>query len=632
MKKTTSLAVASALTVSILAGGIAPVSFAEEEDVYTEDGSAEDMEEYGEEDEESGIDDDVIEDEVPSDVESSYEETVIDDSAIDESALNDATVPDEDGEQAPSSEAVNTNIIQHIVVEGLTTLKESDFRKMITHTKEGERYSKDNVKADLETITKSGSVQNVRARTIISNGELYVVFEATELAEVSEVVIVGNSLIDSKDILGKLLTQPKREFSKENVNKDVEMIKNLYAEKGYIAMVADVNNTNGKVTFNVLEAKVEKIVYSGNKRTKEWVIEKFADGAVKKDEYLTTSAIQTLYTRLMASGLFEEVGIDAEGGSQPNLVILQVAVKEAKTGQWNLGGAYSSQYKAQVVGGVSDNNINGEAKTINFDFGIGKERKTFTFSYIDPFVAKSDTAMRFDLYRTGRNIDNGHFEYDETRTGGTIGMVRPISKDRRTKFFADFDVDFIHVEDKNGRKLQDLKSNTLTLGISNDQRDNPVDPTQGTYVRGGITASSKVFGSDNNFTKFFVDFRNYTKLAAKDVLAARLAVNYSPNDIPYVEQFGIGGIDSVRGLNEDAQKGNKSVLASLEYRHKFNNNLQGVVFVDAGKAWSDIVDNAMKVAYGVGMRVKTGMGMLRFDVAKTPGESVKYMFGIGHSF
>ncbi len=528
-------------------------------------------------------------------------------------------------------EVNNSNIVRHIVIDGVESIRAQDIRKLVKSTKNGEQYSKESVKADLANIIGSGAVQDARARTIMSNGELYVVFEIQEISDVTEVVITGNTLIPSDEIKSQLLTQSNRAFIKENVDKDVATIKDLYSKKGYIAIVGGVNNTKGKVTFRVMEAKVEDIRFSGNKRTKEWLLEKVSGYSIKKGDYLTSSAIESLYTNLMSLGIFEAVSIDAGAGSADDLVVLNVEIKEARTGQWNLGGAYSTQYKLQAVGGVSDNNVKGEGKRISFDFGLGKKRNTFSFSYVDPYYKKTDTTVFFDLYRSFKDIDD-HIRYDETRTGGTIGMIKPISKDKRTKFFADFDIDFIKVKDTDGNKLQNLKSNTLTLGIMRDERDDATDPHKGSYLRAGVTHSSKIFGSDATFTKLFAEARHYTQIAARDVLAARLSLNYSPDHIPYVEQFTVGGADSVRGIDEDAQHGNKSVIASLEFRHTFNKNIQGVVFADAGKAWSDAVNNALKVAYGVGIRVKTAMGILRLDAAKANGESVKYMFGIGHTF
>ena len=70
----------------------------------------------------------------------------------------------------------------------------------------------------------------------------------------------------------------------------------------------------------------------------------------------------------------------------------------------------------------------------------------------------------------------------------------------------------------------------------------------------------------------------------------------------------------------------------MELRHDISSKVQGVVFIDAGKAWSEEVSNSFKVAAGLGLRIKTAMGILRLDAAKSGGEGIKYMFGIGQSF
>ena len=121
-------------------------------------------------------------------------------------------------------------------------------------------------------------------------------------------------------------------------------------------------------------------------------------------------------------------------------------------------------------------------------------------------------------------------------------------------------------------------------------------------------------------------------MSKRDVLAARTVINYSPDNLPGVEQFTIGGSSTVRGLKEDEQRGDKSVLATVELRHNFNKNLQGVAFVDAGKAWSDKVKNDVATSVGLGLRVSTALGMLRLDMAKAESESPKCLFGIGQSF
>lgn len=542
------------------------------------------------------------------------------------------TEPQKDTAQpVAESQQENHDIVQHIIVEGNQTVPQDAILKYVTNTKVGDLYSKEVVKKDLEAISQSGIVQKVSARSIQNNGELYIVFTVAELSDIKTLTLDGNTLIPKEDILPKLICKPGDKFEKSSVEADIETIKKMYSDKGYIAIVSNVNNTDGDVTFHIQEAKIENIAYEGNKKTKSWVMDKIVGDTFKKGEFLTVNALQKAYRDLQETGFFKTVNIEAKDGSEKGKVIINIKVDEDKTGEWRLGGGYSNQYKAELVGGVSDKNIGGTAKSVNLDFGVGKGKNSYELSFVDPYYKGTDTSVYFNLFKNSRDIDNAYGEYTENHTGGEIGFNKPISADKKTSFFASFNVDKIDVDkDRAAANVNDVNDNTLTIGVRHDTRDK--GQVEGTVTEAAVSTSQEFLGSDNNFTKFMTGVKNYARLSAKDVLASRLSFNYSPDDIPAVEQFSIGGANSVRGLDEDEQKGNKSVLATLELRHDLSDTVQGVVFVDAGKAWNDSIDNAMKVGTGLGLRIKTAMGILRLDAAKSGGNSVKYMFGIGQSF
>lgn len=519
--------------------------------------------------------------------------------------------------------------VKHIIVEGNTTLKEEDILKLVTNTQVDSVYSKDNVKKDLEAIAGAGIVQSVKARAVQNNGDLYIVFEVEELSEIKSIQITGNTLVDTEEISNALVSKAGEQFNKETVEKDIENIKALYSDKGYMAIVSEVNNDNGDVKYTIAEARIESVVYEGNTKTKEWVLDKITGKRLKKGEFLTTKALQNVYKDLAVTGFFKDIHINADEGSSKGNVVLKIKVTEDKSGEWNLGGGYSDSYKAEIVGGIRDKNLNGEAKSIGYDFGFGKDRNHFSLTYYDPYWKKSDTAVYGKIFKSQKDVDNAYAKYTEKHTGGTIGFSKPISADNKTKMHTNFTADKIEADNKSGHHINDLQDNHITVGVVHDSREE--DQISGTVVEGAMTVSHSLFGSGSDYTKFMAGVKNYVELSAKDVLASRLQVNYSPDNLPDVAQFSVGGADSVRGLDEDAQKGNKSVLASLELRHQLSKTVQGVVFVDAGKAWSDAVENSLKVASGLGLRINTAMGMLRLDIANA-GEGMKYMFGIGQSF
>ena len=533
-------------------------------------------------------------------------------------------------ENAPITVGNENEVVKHILIEGNMNLPKEDILKLITHTQVDAPYTKEAVKEDLKAISNSGVVQKVKARAIQNNGELYIVFDVVETSEIKSIEIKGNTLIETNKLMELLVSKPEEQFNQENVEKDIDNIKQAYRDAGYIAIVSDVNNTDGNVTYNIAEAKIENVIYTGNTKTKDWVLDKITSKSLKKGDFLTTKALQKVYDDLASTGFFKSVKVDANDGSRKGNIVLNIGVEEDKTGEWSLGGGYSDTYKAQIVGGIRNKNLNGEAKSIGFDFGFGKGKNNFSLSYVDPYWKKSDTKVYAEIFNSSKDVDTNYAKYKEKRIGGTIGFSKPITQDKKTHMYMNATINHITTDYEAGAKVDGIKENTITLGVVHDTRDE--GQISGTVVEGAVTTSQKFFGSDDSYTKFFAGIKNYAELSAKDVLASRLQFNYSPNNLPYVSQFTIGGADSVRGLDEDAQRGNKSVLASVELRHDISKTVQGVVFVDAGKAWSEEIDNSLKVAAGLGVRIKTAMGILRLDAAKAGGEGWKYMFGIGQSF
>lgn len=542
-----------------------------------------------------------------------------------------AVNPDTQKEAISKLVPVTSGTVKHILISGNKDIPSDTFLKLVTHTKVGEEYNRDAVIQDVQAIADAGLTQSTRVKTMMNNGELYVVFEVKELAEVQSVNFTGNTLIPSDKLLAAIATQKGEKFSQKTAKDDMERIRTAYAKLGYVAVVSGVNNDDGVVTFLVREAKVDGIVYQGNDKTKTWVLEKLTAPYIKAGDYLRNDRLQGLYNSIANSGYFGGVKIDvADVPNKPGAVTLIVTVKETSTGAWNIGGAYSDTYGAEAVGGIYDKNLGGTAKSLNLDFGVGTERDHYSLTYTDPYWRHSDTSFYIKGFKTDKDIDNDYYEYTENHTGGEIGYTKPISRDKRTAMYANFRADNVDVSDqKKGPELGSIQENSVTLGVVYDGRS---ANGSGTVLEGAVNSSMEALGSDEDFTKYLMSAKSYKKLTNRDTLAGRAEFNYSPDNLPRIEQFTIGGSDTVRGLEEDAQRGDKSVLGTVELRHDFNDTLQGVAFVDAGKAWSDEINNDLKVATGLGLRIKTALGVLRLDAAKADGKNVKYLFGIGQSF
>ena len=137
------------------------------------------------------------------------------------------------------------------------------------------------------------------------------------------------------------------------------------------------------------------------------------------------------------------------------------------------------------------------------------------------------------------------------------------------------------------------------------------------------------------------------------ILASRLQIGSmqsikSGESTPIADRFYAGGSNSVRGWERSdlgpksddnlPMGGNSLAEASIELRYPIWNILSGAIFLDLGNVWSGTYDHdihQLEYAGGAGLRVKTPLGPLRFDVA-TPlsiaDKEIQFYLNIGESF
>jgi outer membrane protein insertion porin family len=96
------------------------------------------------------------------------------------------------------------------------------------------------------------------------------------------------------------------------------------------------------------------------------------------------------------------------------------------------------------------------------------------------------------------------------------------------------------------------------------------------------------------------------------VLANRLLLGTSSGDVPLPELFWLGGPDTLRGYDRDSFYGRSAEALTSELRIPIGTGMQAVGFVDAGHASGN---GGLKGSIGVGFRVVTPIGPLRFDFA-----------------
>jgi translocation and assembly module TamA len=271
----------------------------------------------------------------------------------------------------------------------------------------------------------------------------------------------------------------------------------------------------------------------------------------------------------------------------------------------------------------------------------------FTVSFLKPALWGTRNDLLADA-RVERDRTDG---YTSRLANGTVGI--------RHRFSETFSIQG-GVEVEKGQTSDVLGQIDYTLvglpaSLEWDSTDDPLNPTRGFKLTGGITPYPEAFGSSVGFFLARASASTYFALDedARYILAGRIGLGSISGadleDIPANRRFFAGGGGSVRGYRYRSLGpqflgqpiGGRSLFeASLEARIKVTDTIGIVPFVDAGTAFADSIpdfDQKVRVSAGLGLRYYTGIGPIRVDVA-TPlnrerrDRPVALYIGIGQSF
>ncbi|MDD5582364.1 MAG: BamA/TamA family outer membrane protein [Candidatus Marinimicrobia bacterium] len=192
----------------------------------------------------------------------------------------------------------------------------------------------------------------------------------------------------------------------------------------------------------------------------------------------------------------------------------------------------------------------------------------------------------------------------------------------------------------------------VSLGFSLDRSTPLFFPDKGYYFSMSTTFSG-LPGSEYHYLYALTELRNYHRLTEQLVMATKVKSGFitplmGDQITPIEERFFAGGSNSVRGFRRNELSpvnennipvgGNGYLEASLEFRQQIFKNFFGSLFVDVGNVWTEYTDmnlRDLKVAPGVGIRYRTPIGPIRFDIAwpaNVSGSKVNFHLSFGQAF
>lgn len=496
--------------------------------------------------------------------------------------------------------------------------------------------------------------------------------------------------VDTQALDRLVKTRSGKPYSAKQVEDSVTAITENVAGNGYaFAKVEprgdrDFENNTISLVYSVDQgprAYVERIEIRGNDKTRDYVIRREFD--MNEGDAFNQVMVQRAKRRLEALDFFQTVNVSTAPGAEPDQVILIVDVVEKSTGEFSIGGGYTTGGEspgAQVEAAITERNFLGRGQFIRISAGAGQdEMRNYALSFTEPYFLGYRMSAGFDVFRRSYRVSSGG-RYDVEQTGGTIRFGLPITDNfsaglaynlvqEKYKLYENVGTDYYAPALIEAAEHSPWLRSSISYSLTYNSIDDMKNPHDGIYAR--FNQEFAGLGGDAKYIKTTFKGNYYKTLAQEADIVGMLGVGGG-----YIHEFGNDGVrifdlfknnsDIIRGFKfngigpyQDSLNGNRYWLGGTTYASATAEvqfpmpvvpeslGIRGAFFADAATLYGNSSslggspvlgdDKKLRASVGVSLMWASPFGPLRFDyafpVAKADTDKVQnFNFGVSTKF
>ncbi len=550
-------------------------------------------------------------------------------------------------------EIYGTNVIKPAVV----------LSKMQLH--KGDPFDADMVQRDLKNVYELGFFTEKMKAIPVENADGTVTLKILleENIPVTDVTIDGNTVISSEELMPLVTPLIGKPQNIEDVNAAIEKINECYASKGYILARVDTiyDDPDGTINIGLKEGKINKILISGNQKTKDYVITRnilTEPGMVYNENQIKEDLV-----RLYSTQAFKDVNRSIDVcPDDPDKYDVTIMITEQRTASISLGGGLDSSTGVFGSLGISDNNFRGLNQRVSLSGLVGsgvimsdttvKNHMNFQaeLSFFQPYFLNADTSLLSKIFfrdfgsynvplavedRIGIEASMSHRMKSNPNLSTTFAVgvenidVREGDRDRIVGMYRAKNINIA----ERAKQLEGGLFLTLSPGLNYDTRDSALNPRNGVLATARFDQAFALDGFNKTNGKLTGMIKRFFPVARKSSLSftAKAGGKIYGDNMPEVMAYRLGGPYTVRGYKiNGVGTGDAFAMGSIELatpvlfldrlKVNFFQNLRLTFFVDAGKVFgtylSDkLYDRPMQaITAGIGLKLYIpGVGPLSVD-------------------
>ena len=159
--------------------------------------------------------------------------------------------------------------------------------------------------------------------------------------------------------------------------------------------------------------------------------------------------------------------------------------------------------------------------------------------------------------------------------------------------------------------------------LSWDTRNNIFYPSSGSFYQSSASLFSSALGSDYNFTRYNIDFRQYFTLLSSHILAFQAYMNFITGDTPFQMLSLFGGQNMMRGYYNGRYRDKNMIVFQTEYHIPVWRRFGLAGFMGIG----DVADDVDNFELG-NFKYSVGWG-IRYLFSPKEGINLRLDFGFG---